>query len=482
MSDDTPSTVEHRPRGRLAPAFVTVGLMLVFVIPASILVLNRFDEMGAISRGYDEVHHHLPIIHRFSAELPSPDFSDYPAAMTPGYHFVLAVVHRFVSDDIRVLRFVGGLLTVVLIGLFGWMVARHGMRHGLPGWEAGLVALPALVSVYVFPCGVWLVPDNAGWLGVMVILALVLGRAPRPVWLVIGGALLVLLVVVRQSHLWAAGFLWLAAWLGMSLRDNDLPGRGFFDGGMLPSEADPLKRKLGRLALAFAVSVPAFVVLVYFVRLWGGLVPPSHQPGSAHLAGTAYVQTFNPTALGMAALVVGVWSVVFSGYLVPRLVTVDVPMRMKLGFVGLGGLVGVLVGVLPVSEPTLGGDLTRASGYWGVIRLGPVFFERSPLFALGSIVGGLAAGAWMVVLPARRRWVLMGAVAGVAIACAAIPVTWQRYSEPLIMMVIALCVANTRRPEGMRGLWERIDRLAWIGPLVTTAVFVVVLVRWMSPG
>jgi len=42
------------------------------------------------------------------------------------------------------------------------------------------------------------VPDNAGWLGVMVILALLLGRAPRPVWLVVGGVLLVLLVVVRH--------------------------------------------------------------------------------------------------------------------------------------------------------------------------------------------------------------------------------------------------------------------------------------------
>jgi hypothetical protein len=482
MTSSSPPQPDH-PRNRRFPALVALALMLAYLIPATGLILSRFDERGVSIRGYDERRHHHPTIERFSEGLPTPDLSNYPAAMTPGYHLSIAVVHRLISKDLMVLRLAGSAYTAALIGLFGWLLCRSGLRTGLRAWEAGVLALPVITSVYVFPGGVWLVPDNAGWLFVLLVLALALTRPPSLKYQLIGAAVLVLTVIYRQPHIWAAGLMWLGAWLGDPDRSGTRPPASTLDGGMLPCQRDPLGRKVVRTLRAIALTIPALLVLGWFVWLWDGFVPPLHQPGGGGDDGaTMYEQTFNPTALGFAAMIFGVANLFFAGYLLPRWISSPVPKPTRLILLGLGAGVGLLLGVLPESSPTIGVSLERASGFWNLIARGPIWLDRSPIFAAAALLGGVAGGMWMAVLPPRQRWLLMGAVVGIALSCATIPMTWQRYSEPLITMVLALNAAIAQRPTGLRGAWRLLDHTAWIGPLLFAGLYLVVLLMWFIPG
>lgn len=481
MTDGTHSQPKDPPRIRRFPALIALTLVLAYLIPAATLILFRFDERGVSIRGYDESFHHLPTIAGFAEQLPHPDLSNYPAAMTPGYHLSLAVVYRLLSDDLLVLRLAGTTYTIGLIALFGWLLGRSGIRTGLRVWEAGVLALPVLASVYLFPCGIWLVPDNAGWLGVLFILALTLTRPPTLKYQLIGAAALVFVVLMRQPHIWVAGLLWLGAWLGNPDRAGTQPV-GLLDGGVVPTAQDPLARKLKRTGFALLMTVPALLVLAWFVRLWGGFVPPFHQPGGSTSAGaTMYEQTFNPTAIGLAAMIFGVANLFFAGYLLPRWYASTVAWPIKWAMLGVGACVGLLAGGVPISAPTIGESLERASGFWNLIAKGPIWIGRSPFFIAGAFLGGLAGGAWMVILPPRQRWILMGAIAGIALACSSIAMTWQRYSEPLIVMVLALCVAISKRPVGLKGLWKLLDLVAWLGPLLFAELYLVVLLLWMWP-
>src|SRR5205807_925172 len=75
-------------------------------------------------------------------------------------------------------------------------------------------SLPFAASVYVVSSAVWLLPDNAGWWGVLALM--LISWRPRVDWRtwLLGGLVLLALVFVRQVHAWAAGLLIITAWLG----------------------------------------------------------------------------------------------------------------------------------------------------------------------------------------------------------------------------------------------------------------------------
>ncbi|MCH7793473.1 MAG: hypothetical protein IID31_14485, partial [Planctomycetes bacterium] len=148
----------------------------LFLVAASALILGGFERGRGAA---DQINYHEPVIRTFADQWPGFDFSDYLSATTPAYHVALATFARFVADSRPALQFAGALFTIGLLltlTLAGSCGQRIGQQRALSQplearrWNrAVLMTLPVTASLYVFSSGVWLLPDNAAWWGVLLI-------------------------------------------------------------------------------------------------------------------------------------------------------------------------------------------------------------------------------------------------------------------------------------------------------------------------
>lgn len=357
---------EHSPtdRGPLWPCLVPAG---VFALAAwGVILSGNLRGRGA----HDQVNYHLPAILRFAEQWPRLDYSDYLSATTPGYHTLLAAVARFASDSPRALQFVGSLFTVALLVVLG-LACRSAGRAAL------LLVLPAAASMYVFYSGVWLLPDNAGWLGVLGVLLLALRGRFDALTVIGGAALLAALVFVRQSHLWAAAALWAGAWLGA--RDADDAGPFGATRDVRALLRDPARRA-ARTAVAIVATVPAALIVLQFHRLWGGLTPPTFQ--ERHTGG-------NPAAPAFILSLFGAFSLFYAGFLAPAVGEV---LRRHRTLLALAGVAGLAAALLP--ETTYSTEAGRYSGLWNLVQKAPV------------VMGGRTSTLIVVLAPLDRKSVV----------------------------------------------------------------------------
>jgi hypothetical protein len=250
--------------------FAACAAILLFYACALPIVFSPGAVEGRAAA--DQLNYHEPVVHAFARTWPTADLSNYHSATTPLYHWLLAGVEAATHPSRRALMLIGSVFTAGLIGL---------LAVALPvrGWRALVLVLPVMASMYVFFPGVWLLPDNAGWLGVLGLVLLALRRPMRGRVLAGAGLLLLALVLVRQIHLWAAGLVWAGAWLGSpepgptGLREGD----PLDVGGRVRALFDGLGSRVRRLAPATAATLPAIVAVGYFYWLWGGFVVPRYQ-------------------------------------------------------------------------------------------------------------------------------------------------------------------------------------------------------------
>lgn len=440
-------------------AATVVALFLAVAIP---IILTGYEAGRSSS---DQNQYHLVAIRRFAATWPTFDVSNYESATTPGYHILLAGVARYLGDHVVVLRAAASLFTVGLLGTLAWWTAR---RMSAPAAIA--VCVPLVASLYVIASGAWLLPDNAGWWGVLAVLLLAL-RPRVDAWMLVGGgAALLALVLVRQVHLWAAAVLWLAAWLGSDPRAHPFWPLG--------STA-----RMGRALVALAVTTPAFLAVAWFYRLWGGPVPPMFQPGVDPDNPLAVPTSGgNPATPALILALVGIMATFFAGFCLPtlrRLWTGDRTVWLVLLASAAAGLV---VGIAP--ESTFSMEEGRWSGLWRIVQMfdkrGLSFAERSPVIVGLATLGGAWLGVWSLALTSRDRWILAGAWVAFTAAQTANAFAWQRYSEPFILMMLALSAAlaveRPRREGHADSDGEKPPRWAGAGPLALTALLAAVAV------
>lgn len=414
-----------------APSGALVALYLAGALP--LVFSGNMRGRGA----WDAINYHILTIRTFAAELPWPDLAAYPVTTTPLYHLLLAVVARVAGPSVVILELTGALFTIgLLVTAARWCTARAGPR------VAFACCLPLAVSPYVFQSGVWPLPDNAGWWGVLAILLIALDRGASLRVLLLGAGVLLVLVLVRQIHVWAAAMLWAAAWIGPA-----------GDGGTL-GWREVFSRPGGRFRRAVIVglaTLPAFGAIAYFGWLWGGLTPPMFQSMYGHPG---------PSAPALILSLLGVFSLFFVGYFGAAAAG---HWRRHPWIPVLAACAGALVAVIP--ETTYSLEEGRFSGLWnGAAALGIVGGRTSVLVVILSTAGGLAVSAWAAALPFRDRFVLLLTMAAFCAAQSASPMVWQRYNEPFVLMLCAVLAARIAG-DGPRAEPARMRAARLAGPL-----------------
>jgi hypothetical protein len=397
LSPLNPPAPDHAYRSR-ALALAAVFVLLFYVGAVPVILFN----LGAANRAAsDQEVFHLPVIRQFIEQWPHPDLSDYLSSTTPGYHLAVAAIGRAIGQSLTSLRFIGSLFTAGLLATLAWSV---GSRQRF--WIAAAACLPVLCSIYFFSSGAYLLPDNAGWWGVLAVLLVALRPKVDGWTYVLGGLALLALVLCRQSHLWAAATLWAAAFVGGT------------------EDASTLAARIRRLCLMFVATAPALLAVLWFRHLWhGALVPPNQ----VHL--TAGGNTAAP------ALILAIAGCVGACYLTlaDRTTRISPPI-LRIGF--FGAIAGFVIGALPQS--TYGGR--RVSGIWNAVKHAPYVMDRSVLLIALASLGGAVIAIWLAALPRRQRWIWAATGAAFVAAQMASANPWERYSEPLVLIAAALTI------------------------------------------
>src|SRR2546423_5013472 len=209
-------------RGSWIAAGIVGLLFLGGALP--LIISNR----GAGTARSDQDDYHLPVIRQFESQWPKPDLSNYNAAMTPGYHLLMAAAGHWFGLDERGLRVLSAFFTLGLLATFAFALSLR-VGFGL----ALAFSLPLLCSQYVFTGGVWLVPHNAAWWCLLVCLLICLRPEIDLKTYIAAGIALTLLVLFRQIHIWVAVPLFVAAWLGNDWQDRPLVAEDAIAGAKL---------------------------------------------------------------------------------------------------------------------------------------------------------------------------------------------------------------------------------------------------------
>ncbi len=449
---------------RYRPALVAAVLVALMVATAWPVV---FAQVQRGRMALDQLHYHERTVRAFINAWPAPDLTNYWSATTPGYHLVIAGAANIVGDTRTTLQLIASLFTVALLGLLGWALGSRA-----PPPTAVALGLPVVFSLYVWPAGVWLLPDNAGWLLVLGVVLLALRTKFGLGHLLAAGVVLAALVLVRQIHLWAAAALWMGAWLGAGHDPDSTNNPGPLDGsfaGELRWLLTPSRDRVVRTGLMVLATLPAFLIVAHFARTWGGLTPPlfqgEFQSEAVHTGG-------NPAAPAFILALIGFISLFFAGYLAAPFLHM---WRTRPWVILVAAGVGALLALLP--ETTYDRNAGRWTGLWIVADNLPVIAGRSLLILVGSTLGAVACAAWCSGMGLRDRWMYIAVWAAFVAAQTASFQIWQRYSEPMVLLMVA--VACTRLVD--RGPQPRLAPAARIaGPVLLAAMFALVTVYHIS--
>jgi len=402
---------------------VTGVVLALYTVLAVCMIASR----RAPSRvAYDQRLYHEDAVRQFAAQWPAIDVWDYQSATTPGYHVTLGLVARYVSDERWALQCAGMLWTGLFMGLWAWVVGRRA-----PWPMAIALALPMVLSNYQLLPGAFLLPDAAGWLGVLAILAIALRPRVTAPWLVACGAILVYTVLMRQIHAWTAGLVLASTWLSTPANDDEAPGE--------PPLAKQLFGDLGprvrRTLIAIACIVPAAVLLFLFLRYWGGLVPPRFQEW--YRPRTPTQMALSPSLVYLLA-VVGAYSPFYAASWFPALVRAWNERRDAMLLIAAAGVVAALI---PPTAPDY--DEGRRTALWELAKRFPIIADRWSLLMIGlAVLGSIVLGALLLAQRPRQRLILLAAFLGMAAALSASVEVWQRYTEALVLMVVTIACCH----------------------------------------
>lgn len=450
---ELPMNEEHPSRGPARALWPVAAVLGVFLAAALPLILSGVT-LGPYA--WDQLNYHEKVVRTFESQWPRPDVSNYLSATTPLYHLILAMVARFVSDSSVVLQLVGSLFTLGLLATLTLALART-----TTALRVFVLAIVPVCSLYIFTGGVWMLPDNAAWWCVLGIV-LIAWRCRFDATLVVGGgALLAVLVLLRQSHLWAAAVLWTSAWMSLDAKQA-VPHQKWRSPVATPARPDGVSRstlehvltdpwrRAARTLLMVLATCPAFAIVLWFREVWDGrLYPPAFD-----------IQLYYPHNPAIPVFIVAVFgaiNIAFAGYLLPRLAVL---WRHAKGPAILLLVASVVLASLPAT--TTSNPDGRFGGLWSIAAKFPTIADRSPLIIALAVWGAFAVVGWCAALSRGPRLVVLATLAAFIASQSIGHLAFQRYCEPLLLMLTLLLAART--PEWPGAKWMHPMKVA--GPAV----------------
>ena len=400
----------------------------------------------------DQLRYHEVVVRVLARSWPEVIYKDYLSATTPGYHTAIAALSQITGESRPVFQLIGSVFALVFLGVFAWCMARRA-----PPLIALALTLPLAFSLYIWPTAVWLLPDSAGWLGVLAILLLSLRtRMRRRDW-ALAGVALIALVFVRQMHIWTAAVLWTAAWIGTdtpapeTTPNTHTARKGFI--GEVRSLFIPVRPRIARAALALGVTLPAFALLGWFISKWGGLTPPHFAEagvgqvahGGGNIATPAYVLS-----------VFGALSVFYAGFFFRSLVDL---WRRHAPAMALAVIAALLISIAPAT--TFSQQEGRWTGViWEVVQRTPTLGGHTSVVIVAlAVMGMMSLIAMSSAIPHRARWILIASLVAFTAAQSANHQAWQRYVEPFVLIWFSLAAVRVQRASH-----PTLARLRWMGP------------------
>ncbi len=349
------------------------------VLPAALIVALG-PSFG--TWGYDQDHSHLPTVRTFAGQWPAPDLRDYRSTTGPVWHLALSLLLRAGAPEtvLRAAAIAAGAGLVVM----AWTVLRRSVAPS----TAAAAALPIACSSFVLGGSAWITTDVPAALCMMLALAeLTAPAGARPVaslWAAIAAG-------VRQPLGWlSVPILWVA-WRDRSWR------------------------------LAASALLPIAVV-GGLVLLWGGLTPPTFR--------AQHDQGANPAAVTLMLSLAGLWGLPF--LLAGRGRVPWAPV--------MGAALAALAFALSFPSSHAYNEGRWGGPIWQLVAIAPAPADRSVVLVSLAAIGA----ACMTALAIRAYRAGQGATCGVllvslamaTVANAANSQAWQRYADPVLLLVI----------------------------------------------
>lgn len=430
-------------------ALAVTGLALCCAIVWALII--QTGSLGFPRPSFDAHMFHLPTTRVIAEYAPDVPWDSLRSATTPGYHIALAAASA-VTPDYESLRLWGMCFALGAVLVLGIIAGR-----GLDSFRTVCCILPFATSIYITEAAVHIVPDAAAWLWVTASLGILL-LAPAKGWrLYILGAALALTAITRQIHLWVCGVAVFSAWADA------------VHGSQRPTWLleQPIQRAQAAL-ITCAAAVPAFAIVAAFIAIWGGPVPELFRTDS--IDPMQAEQAVNNTGLSLATpsatlIIIFLYGIFF----LPTWSTAFArtwPKGQRRSIVGLIVIWSVIGFVLSVAEATTY-DTTqgRFGGFWILGKIGPAIYERSLAITLVTMLGAVTLGFILAMLDRRSRWIFAISILGFWSSHIIAAFAWQRYIEPLVLILLA-CTSS-----GIHRRWGS-PNVAWFGPAFLAIAFV----------
>ena len=441
---DKAGSTTRRRRAAIVPGALLILIAALIAVPVMVIQITSplgpvnavkdFDDLRVPSEWADQALFHRPIIDTMHRQWPAIDIVEYDLATAPGYHALMATVLRVTSGPFEADARAGIAPVLVLNVLFGLALVGvvYAFAARLAGpWPAFALCLPVATSKYILGATAFLTTDNLAWLLVAIALGLAAFSGAKPTSLLGAGLVATLAVGVRQIMVWSAGPAVFAGVLAGPLVR-------LAPGGLVDEPERPSWRPLVFASIGFAFAIG---LLGLFFALWGGVVPQASEFVRIHAAGpNLATPAFTLALCGVCGFFF--LPLVWDGlkrWLAKPLSDAPALLAVLLGLVS-----AVAVRTSATIDQPRDTQLWKARAYgwlWEIVRRTPDVAERSLVIVVAAPAG--AVGLLLLWRAAKRSGsgnaalVLLVALVGFVCAQTMNTMAWQRYFEPIVLIVLA---------------------------------------------